>query len=146
VNLPLARDDRQRRSGHSGAVEAKHHAVGVESPYARIDRAGQQLRYLEVRPAFCGLGDGGAIGFPHSELDPALPEAFWQPHLGRSDRRNYANPNHRLCRDLRIVRILRWVDQLSTRDIACSVSRVRYTGEAGMSAEGGVPEVRRGSP
>ncbi len=115
MNLPLARDGGQRRGRDGRPVEAKYNAVGVDSPHAGINRAGQQLRHREVQSAFRGLGEGGAFGLANRELDPALP-VFWQLHRGRSHRRNCANANGHLHRDLRIVPILHWADQFPTRD------------------------------
>jgi hypothetical protein len=130
VNLPLSRDGRQRRGGRGRPIEAKHHAVGIDSPHAGIDRTGLQVRDLEVQAAFRRLGEGTAFGFAHRELDPAFPVSLWQLHRGRSNRRKCAKRDALFLRYLGVARILRWVDQLSTRDSACSVSRVRYIGEA----------------
>ena len=115
MNLPLSRDGGQRWSGHGRPVEAKHHAIGIESPDAGIDRAGLQPRHLEVQSTLRPFGEGGAFGLANRELDPALP-VFWQLHRGRSHRRNCANANGHLHRDLRIVPILHWADQFPTRD------------------------------
>jgi hypothetical protein len=51
------------------------------------------------------------------------------------------DPDGRLHRDLRVVRILHWVDQLPTRDSECSVSRFRYPveGEASYARKTGGP-------
>jgi hypothetical protein len=106
VYLPLSRDGGQRRGGHGRPIKAKYNAVGVEAPHAGIDRAGLQLGHLEVQSAFRGFTEGGMFALPHSELDPTLSVFLWSLHQGRSHRRNCANRNDHLNRDLRIVRIL----------------------------------------
>ena len=68
MNLPLSRDSRQGRGGHGRSIKAKHHAVGIDSPHAGIDRTGLQVRDLEVQAAFRRLGEGTAFGFAHREL------------------------------------------------------------------------------